>query len=194
MSSGWFMVWEELSVGDRDGQTKVPCFCNDMRSPGATKSAEKLGREAPSMALVTWHMLVPPFPTLPGPLFVVNASRTSDPGSRKPLVGTPPIPGIVGLNCDWKGVGIKLFSPLAGVLPNRPRWVCEESGKPLSERIHSAMASGDSSARMRSWTTSHWSGLLSTSAWITASPCRCSALSLSISDRRWSLVLHFLSS
>lgn len=60
--------------------------------------------------------------------------------------------------------------------------------------IHSAIVSGGSPARIRLRTMSHCSGSLLIRARMSALPCRCSVRSLSISDRRWSLVLHFLSS
>lgn len=68
-----------------------------------------------------------------GLLFVVNVLRIFDFVFGKLLVGIFFILGIVGLNCDWKGVGIKLFSLLVGVFLNRFWWVCEEFGKFFSE-------------------------------------------------------------
>jgi hypothetical protein len=156
-------------------------------------SAEKLPRDGTSDEPVLRRLSLGPFPappTLPSALKPWALGLPS-PSGRKPSEETGSVPGAAAVPREGSmrsGRSARSFKARGERLdvPEKHRDECT--------RIHSAMVSGGSPARIRSSTLSHRSGSLSVSARMSAFPCRCSVRSLSISDLKWSLVLHFLSS
>lgn len=176
--------WGRLDVPN--GSSDAPETPGRGPSPSCWKAMASRDRreEAPAGGTSDKDMGWQVLPCLPAP----GAPRAPLlPGWQPPGLSSPASAAWMGGHECFAGTP---FLPRAG--GERP----DDPDKHLDEwtRIHSAMESGGSPARIRSSTISQRSGSLFVSARMSAWPCRCSVRSLSISDRKWSLVLHFLSS